>query len=91
MVIHNKDDIDFLTEFPCFLGHPVEREKIIKFIEKQIILICFPGKSLGTEITFGFKNHYTLHLVFYLIFEANLWHSYNTLYTDKWLLSLFFL
>ena len=23
MVIHNKDDIEFVTEFPCFLGHPV--------------------------------------------------------------------
>ena len=23
MLIHNKDDIPFVTEFPCFLGHPV--------------------------------------------------------------------
>ena len=23
MLIHNKDDIQFVTEFPCFLGHPV--------------------------------------------------------------------
>ena len=23
MIIHNKDDIEFVTEFPCFLGHPV--------------------------------------------------------------------
>ena len=23
MLIHNKDDIDFVTEFPCFLEHPV--------------------------------------------------------------------
>ena len=23
MGIHNKDDIQFVTEFPCFLGHPV--------------------------------------------------------------------
>ena len=23
MLIHNKDDIEFGTEFPCFLGHPV--------------------------------------------------------------------
>ena len=26
MLIHNKDDIEFVTEFPCFLGHPVYRE-----------------------------------------------------------------
>ena len=23
MLIHNKDDIQFVTEFPCFLVHPV--------------------------------------------------------------------
>ena len=23
MLIHKKDDIEFVTEFPCFLGHPV--------------------------------------------------------------------
>ena len=23
MLIHNKDDIEFVTEFPCFLGNPV--------------------------------------------------------------------
>jgi len=24
MLIHFKDDIQFVTEFPCFLGHPVD-------------------------------------------------------------------
>ena len=24
MLIHNKDDIEFVTDFPCLLGHPVE-------------------------------------------------------------------
>ena len=24
MLIHNKDDFEFVTEFPCFLGHPVD-------------------------------------------------------------------
>ena len=23
MLVHNKDDIEFVTKFPCFLGHPV--------------------------------------------------------------------
>ena len=23
MLIHIKDDIDFVTEFPCLLGHPM--------------------------------------------------------------------
>ena len=24
MLIHNEDDIEFVTEFPCLLGHPVD-------------------------------------------------------------------
>ena len=24
MLINNKDDIEFVTEFPCLLGHPVD-------------------------------------------------------------------
>ena len=28
MLIHNKDDIEFVTKFPCFLGHPVSKYKI---------------------------------------------------------------
>ena len=27
MLIHNKDDIEFVTEFPCVLGHPVDKTK----------------------------------------------------------------
>ena len=27
MLIHNKDDIQFVTEFLCFLGHPVFKLK----------------------------------------------------------------
>ena len=34
MLIHNKDDIEFVTEFPCFLGHPVESK------DKSIMLAC---------------------------------------------------
>ena len=29
MLIHNKDDIEFVTEFQCFLGHPVSFEPTI--------------------------------------------------------------
>ena len=25
MLIHNKDDAEFVTEFPCLLGHPVDK------------------------------------------------------------------
>ena len=30
MLIHNKDDIEFVTEFPCFLGHPVLAREPLK-------------------------------------------------------------
>ena len=40
MLIHNKDDIKFVTEFPCFLGHPVLKlEKVLSgyiFMEKNL-------------------------------------------------------
>ena len=34
MLIHNKDDIEFVTEFPCFLGHPVQTEYSQNFIKR---------------------------------------------------------
>jgi len=30
MLIHNKDDIEFVTELTCFLGHPVHLFKNFK-------------------------------------------------------------
>ena len=39
MLIHNKDDFEFVTEFPCFLRHPVGlRRKIIPFISPNLLL-----------------------------------------------------
>jgi len=35
MLIHNKDDIEFVTEFPCFLGHPVS-DSIMKLSKNKI-------------------------------------------------------
>ena len=36
-LIHNKDDIQFVTEFLCFLGHPVlcDRLRITDVAEKD--------------------------------------------------------
>ena len=45
MLIHNKDDIEFVTEFPCFFGTPCtsegERSKMFKKINFVVILISF--------------------------------------------------
>ena len=35
MVIYNKDDIDFVTEFPCLSGHPVVYNKATLIIIKK--------------------------------------------------------
>jgi len=37
MLIHNKDDNEFVTEFPCFFGHPVEKltNFIIRYVDSQ--------------------------------------------------------
>ena len=47
MLIHNKDDIEFVTEFPCFLGHPVyginetcENREAQKFFLKIQNIVC---------------------------------------------------
>jgi len=42
MLIHNKDDIEFVTEFPCFLGHPVSlmsKNTIIQTLYSGLIQI----------------------------------------------------
>ena len=32
MLIHNKNDIELVTEFPCLLGHPVVNTTIEKLV-----------------------------------------------------------
>ena len=38
MLIHNKDDIQFVTESPCFLGHPVSNIKFYLDLKREPIL-----------------------------------------------------
>ena len=35
MLIHNKDDIEFVTEFPCFFNYQTEK---VKCINRSILL-----------------------------------------------------
>ena len=44
MLIHNKDDIQFVTELPCFLGHPVAKIKAHRHRVKRLKVI---RQSLG--------------------------------------------
>ena len=43
MLIHNKDDIEFVTEFQCFLGHPVDT---VKIIERRLLKSSYNLKML---------------------------------------------
>ena len=36
MLIYNKDDIEFINEFPCFLGHPVYKYITLQSPERII-------------------------------------------------------
>ena len=41
MLIHNKDDIEFVTEFPCLLGHPVDLVVILPLGSGSVDLHIF--------------------------------------------------
>ena len=36
MLIYNKDDIQFVTELPCFLGHPVFQDFGLRFTDGNV-------------------------------------------------------
>ena len=38
MLIHNKDDIKFVSEFPCFLGHSVQISHFPSIYKKAYFL-----------------------------------------------------
>ena len=47
MLIHNKDDIEFVTEFTCFLGHPVYCSPnfptgipVFSFLSDRLLFFC---------------------------------------------------
>ena len=57
MLIHNKDDIQFVTEFLCFLGHPVWLLKISMFyFLKLIILNCWFLHKSYLWISYNYWN-----------------------------------
>ena len=47
MLIHNKDDIEFVTEFPCFLGHPVGKRWYFQIINQIKVYMLPLGIELG--------------------------------------------
>ena len=55
MLIHNKDDIELVTEYPCFLGHPV-RYTVYSNLICKIVTIKFNMKLQGTQCLKYFAN-----------------------------------
>ena len=48
MLIHYKDDIEYVTEFPCFLGHPVPK---IKDSTPQLKTLLLPQLTVPLAVT----------------------------------------
>ena len=47
MLIHDKDDIEFVNEFTCFLGHPVEwifKNHTLKALNIPFKKVVLPGR-----------------------------------------------
>ena len=59
MLIHNKDDIEFVTEFPCFFGTPCTNK--LRFVlfkkEKGKIFVDFKIVVLWNENQTIVKNY----------------------------------
>ena len=54
MLIHNNDDIQFVTEFPCFLVHPVV------FISEIVNTLNIDHKTLKkNEVTYPLQSAFS--------------------------------
>ena len=56
MLMHNKDDNKFVTEFPCFLGHPVPRVLYLEYTTWITILGVYYLKDYTWSILPGVLN-----------------------------------
>ena len=86
MLIHNKDDIEFVTEFPCFLGHPVVKRIIRRKNDEQIL----PSHSLISyflQITLKRSTYKRLIIKLKALFNQNL--SGGPMYPRLPLMSLY--
>ena len=61
MLIHNKDDIEFVTEFPRFLGHPVQ------FRPNHMWWLLFVGdtRKNGAYLEVVYKSFWAYSLLCY--------------------------
>ena len=71
MLVRNKDDIEFVTEFPCFLGHPVQETQNLSTwqqINKRMFKVLPSRPSLAATCQGYFSNG---KLPKYVIFSSS--------------------
>ena len=77
MLIHNKGDIEFVTEFPCLLGHPVfkiqefsnfqhsyqiiELSEHVEIFKKKIHLLDLNGDYFFRNLKVRLDNTWVSH------------------------------
>ena len=74
MLIHNKDDIEFVSEFSCFLGHSVLFSTCVKLSalnKKTHIFVIFNGLRFSFNVFHTvFKSLFSSYKFYNLISEA---------------------
>ena len=61
MLIHNKDDIEFVTEFPCLLGHPIQSLNIICIGDIYALCVfCYTHRFFFENVIF---NHLLCNVI----------------------------
>ena len=63
MLIHNKDDIEFVTEFPCFLVHPaVSWKTILSFIfwgHTCVNFLCMRNRKMYLKLCWAVNESFS--------------------------------
>jgi len=86
MLIHNKDDIGFVTEFPCFLGHPVAKVYNVRLQRYKDYIIRVCGKDSIPLYNYNMKKfqygrwyYINLKSIYIYIYHHNIiiFHNYN--------------
>ena len=60
MLIHNKDDIEFVTEFPCFLGHPVVEHADLN--KSWVLYLTVKMSTKGEKCSYKPSQNITRHM-----------------------------
>ena len=68
MLIHNKDDIEFVAEFPCLLGHPIYKGLMDTVIDVTLFKLRVAENYLTVPVIRN-KNHNKYCLQFFFNYQ----------------------